>query len=216
MPRLFITERELDFVSDITKELMKDVIGQKIYYYAIRTDATAENKLYQEAIAKVFDNPIEINCLTDWQPEETKTNKWGSEKYASIEIRLHARDLNDKNITIKTGDYFSYGSVFFEMTSVSTISKIFGQVEHITGYKISGKQAREGLVKKTPLGPYQEAFKLEKNVQEEFTQQRGEQKDAFNEVTGDIRELKRKEKIENISGNKTIRKDVESSFYGDE
>ena len=30
MARLFITPRELDFISDINKEIVKDVIGQKV------------------------------------------------------------------------------------------------------------------------------------------------------------------------------------------
>ena len=33
MSRLFITQREINFISDITKEIIKDVVGQKIYYY---------------------------------------------------------------------------------------------------------------------------------------------------------------------------------------
>ena len=35
MARLFITPRELNFISDITKEIIKDVVGQKVYYYPI-------------------------------------------------------------------------------------------------------------------------------------------------------------------------------------
>ena len=38
MARLFITPREIDFISDVTKEIVKDVIGQKIYYYKVRED----------------------------------------------------------------------------------------------------------------------------------------------------------------------------------
>ena len=35
MPRLFLTPRELNLFSDINKELIKDVIGQVVYYYPI-------------------------------------------------------------------------------------------------------------------------------------------------------------------------------------
>ncbi len=35
MARLFVTPREVNFINDLTKELIKDVIGQKIYYYSI-------------------------------------------------------------------------------------------------------------------------------------------------------------------------------------
>jgi len=36
MARLFITPREIDFISDITKEVIKDVVGQKIFFYKVR------------------------------------------------------------------------------------------------------------------------------------------------------------------------------------
>ena len=35
MARLFITPREINFINDIGKEIVKDVIGQKIYYFPI-------------------------------------------------------------------------------------------------------------------------------------------------------------------------------------
>ena len=33
MARLFVGQKEIDFFSDLTKEVIKDVAGQKIYYY---------------------------------------------------------------------------------------------------------------------------------------------------------------------------------------
>ena len=35
MSRLFFSKREVDFVSDITKEFMKDIVGESIFYFAI-------------------------------------------------------------------------------------------------------------------------------------------------------------------------------------
>ena len=35
MSRLFITQREIDFISDLTKEVIKDLAGQKIYFYRV-------------------------------------------------------------------------------------------------------------------------------------------------------------------------------------
>ena len=63
MARLFITPREIDLISDITKEVVKDVVGQKIYYYPISDTKSKIHEVYQESPEKVFDNPIEINCL---------------------------------------------------------------------------------------------------------------------------------------------------------
>ena len=53
MARLFITPREMDFISDLTKEVTKDVIGQTIFYYKVREDVSEVHEIYEEAIEKV-------------------------------------------------------------------------------------------------------------------------------------------------------------------
>ena len=135
---------------------------------------------------------------------------------SSISIYLHARDLLDKDILVEEGDYFSYGTLFFEMTSVIADKNLFGQVEHITGYKVTGKQARQGQVNIRPLGPLGENIDEVDAVQEEFVQQRGLDRNSQGE-TGDIRQLQKDNKLEDpISGPQKISPDgISSSFYGD-
>lgn len=217
MARLFITPRELDLISDLTKEVIKDVIGQRIFYYAVRTDVTQVHDVYEESTEKVFDPPLELDALVEWAPGEIRTNKFGSEKFHSIEARIHAQDLIDKGLRMKMGDYFSYGSVFFEITQVVTISKIFGQVEHITGYKLMGKQAREGLIDKMVQGPTAQTLETERAVQDTFVQQRGASTNELGE-TADRRELQADGKLEApLTGPKKVSPDgINSSFYGDE
>ena len=65
MSRLFITERELNFISDLTKEVVSDVIGQKIYYYPISEIKTRTHDVYNESPEKVYDNPLEVHALVD-------------------------------------------------------------------------------------------------------------------------------------------------------
>jgi len=217
MARLFITPRELDLISDLTKEVIKDVIGQAIFYYPIRTDVTSVHDVYEESTEKVFDPPIEIDALVEWSPGEIKTTKFGNEKFHSIEARVHARDLIDKDLRMKIGDFFSYGAVFFEITQVVTISKIFGQVEHVTGYKLVGKQARDGLIDKMAQGPTAQTLETEKVSQEIFVQQRGAATNELGE-TADRRELQADGKLDApITGPKKVAPDgINSSFYGDE
>lgn len=217
MARLFITPRELDLISDLTKEVIKDVIGQVIFYYPIRTDVTSVHDVYEESTEKIFDAPIEIDALVEWSPGEIKTTKFGNEKFHSIEARVHARDLTDKDLRMKIGDFFSYGAVFFEITQVVTISKIFGQVEHVTGYKLAGKQARDGLIDKMVQGPAAQTLETEAVSQEIFVQQRGAATNELGE-TADRRELQADGKLDApITGPKKVSPDgVNSSFYGDE
>ena len=217
MSRLFITPREIDFISDLTKEVVKDVIGQKVYYYSIREDLTDIHDVYEEAPDKVFDPPIEIEAMVDWQPEEIRTNRFGMEEFSTIEVYMHNRDLIDKEINVREGDFFSYGSIFFEITSIVVDKNVFGQVEHKTGIKVTGKQARIGQIAEDPIGPTDEIYADDDAVQTLFEQQRGFKTNSQGD-TADVRQLQKDGKLEKPIPEKPAKvaeDGISSTFYGD-
>jgi hypothetical protein len=221
MSRLFVTPREIDLISDLTKEIIKDVAGQKVFYYRVREDLTDIHDVYEEAETKIFDPPIEIEARVEYLPEEIRTNQFGSESFYSINVFFHERDLIDRNIEVRTGDYFSYGDTFFEITSTIVESNVYGQIEHSIGVKATGKQARQGQIDFVPNGPTNESYSDDDAIQEEFVQQRGFTENKLGE-TGDIRALQDNGKLEEpLTGPKEISKEgkvstTESSFYGDD
>ena len=218
MARIFITPREIDFISDITKEITKDVRDQKIYYYRVREELTNIHDVYEEAPEKVFDPPIEVQAMVEWEPEEVRTNRFGAEEFYTISVYIQMRDLIDRGFEVQTGDYFSYGTIFFEITSVIVDKTIFGQIEHKTGFKIMGKQAREGQIDKFSIGPTSEDIDEEDSVQEEFVQKRGLAENRLG-PTGDKRALIEDGKLDPPDeGPAEVKKDtgsIKSSFYGD-
>ena len=191
MSRLFLSPREIDFINDLTKEVIKDVVGQKIFYYAVQVKATKIHDVYEEAMNKVFAQPIEIDARVDYQPEENRVNRFGVEDFYTIDVYLHYRDLLDKNIDVQQGDYFSYGTTFFEIVQMTYDTTIYGQIEHSMGIKIVGKQAREGQISKTPNGPTDEQYTDKGAVQETFAQQRGFAENQLGK-TDDVRSLQAK------------------------
>jgi len=221
MARLFITPREIDLISDLTKEVIKDVSGQKIFYYRVREDLTSVHDVYEESENKVFDPPIEIEARVEYQPEEIRTNKFGSESSYTIEVFLHERDMLDRNIEARSGDYFSYGDTFFEITNAVTESNVYGQIEHSIGVKITGRQARKGQIDIAPLGPTSESYTDSDAVQETFVQQRGASENSLGE-TADKRQLQEDGVLDKpLTGPKEISKKsddddplIKSSFYG--
>ena len=217
MARLFITPREIDYISDITKEITKDVIGQRIYYYRVREDVTQIHDVYEEAMDKVFDQPIEVDARVEWQQSDVRTDKFGYEEISKISVYLHYRDLIDRDFEADQGDYFAFGDNFFEITSIKQDKIIFGQVEHVTGYTLVGQQARKGLIDMLPHGPTEEIYTDSNAVQENFEQQRGFEKNSEG-VTMDKRALIENGKLDRpISGPKKVKEDgITSSFYGDE
>jgi len=190
MSRLFITPRELNFISDITKEIIKDVVGQKIYYYPISELKTKTHGVYNEALQKVYDNPIALDALVDNNfQSDTKIDKFGIDAQFKIEVYLQHRDLVDKGINVSIGDFFSFSDVFYEITERVFMRNIYGLPEHKDGVKLIGTKSREGLFKAPTLGPTDISRPESDAVQNEFHQQRGEALDANGEVTGDKRDL---------------------------
>jgi hypothetical protein len=217
MARLFITPRELDLISDLTKEVIKDVSGQKVFYYRARADMSNVNDLYQEATEKVFDPPIEMEALVEWNEYEQTSTNFGIDAKNNVKVSVHYRDLLDKGILVRAGDFFSYGSAFYEIVQAIAISKIFGQVEHITGLRLEGRYAREGLISKKPIGPTGEHFTDADSVQKVFVQQRGVASNELGE-TNDKRQLVENGVLDSpLTGPRKVSEDgVSSSFYGDE
>ena len=213
MARLFITPREIDLISDLTKEIHKDIIGQVIYYYSVRDDITKVHDVYEEAVDKIFDPPIEIDARLEWSAKEISTDRFGHHSTYNISAYLHYRDVIDRGLEIREGDYFSFGDNFFEIVSSKYDSLIFGQVEHVTGYVLMGKTARKGQIDVRPIGPTEELYTDDDAVQESFEQQRGDSK------KGDSRELVKDEVVPSPeTGAKSINKkdSIRSSFYGDQ
>ena len=217
MARLFITPREIDLISDMTKEVMKDVIGQKIYYYRVREEYSEIHDVYEEAPEKIFDQPVEIDALIEWDSSKVTTNQFGTEKYQKITVYIQARDMISKQIDLREGDYLSYSTNFFEITTIEYDQIIFGQIEYSTGWRLSCTQARVGQIDKMPVGPTSEEYSDPDAVQETFVQQRGLEENRLGK-TGDERDLIKKGKLDapekpaEVSTNADPRK-VESSFY---
>ena len=221
MARLFITPRELNLINDLSKEIVKDVVGQKIFYFPISEAKSKVHDIYEESPDKIFDEPIEIECLVKYNPQDIQTGRFGSEENYTIEAYIQSRDLLDKQIEILEGDFFSYGTLFFEVIKAPATDAIFGQIEHKRFITITGKQSRKGQFISKVFGPTSESYTDKNAVQETFVQQRGFSKNKLGE-TADVRDLQKSGVLEkSLTGPREIspRGDTTgagSSFYGDE
>ena len=218
MSRLFITQKEIDFINDTAKELVKDVIGQKIYYYPISEAKSKVHDVYEESPEKIFDNPIEIDALVKYQAQEVRTNQFGSEESYNIECYIQSKDLFDKEIEILEGDFFSYGTVFFEVIKAPITNTIFGQIENKSFITVTGKQSRKRQFLSKVFGPKGIQYTEDDAVQSKFAQQRGFASNSNGE-TEDVRDMVKNGVLEKpLTQPKEVntKKSSRSSFYDED
>jgi len=144
MPRLFVTQREIDFFNDIGKEVVKDIIGQQIIYWPVSTLKTKIHPVYNEAVKRIFENPIRVDALVGQPTWETRITQFGPEQINKLEVFIQARDLAQKSVEVSEGDYFTYGQEAYEIVGAVKMNNFFGQVEHEIGFKITGLLAKAG------------------------------------------------------------------------
>jgi hypothetical protein len=176
--------------------LMRDVSGQRIFVYSISETRTRGSKTYDEAVHKVFDDPIEIEALVDVPQWETQNALFSPDQVAKLAVYIHYRDMVERGVQLKVGDYFSYGTIMYEMVNVNPIKPIFGQAEHVDGYVVNGVRARQGTFDQKNLhGPLGEQFTDPGANQDIFVQQRGLAENRFG-GTADVHDLQRRGVLE--------------------
>lgn len=187
MARLFVGPREIQFINDTTKELIKDVVGQVIHYFPISSIKSDTHSVYNESLKKIFENPIKIPALVGQPSYASKTTNFGPDIEAKIEVMIQFRDLLDKNIVLSEGDFFSYDDYLYEILTFAALNNIFGLAEYTTAWKITARSARLSQLELPNLPPP----RLSPNdIQKYFEQQRGLPVGSDGEPTGDVREMR--------------------------
>lgn len=189
MGRLFVGPRELRFISDITKELIKDTIGNFILYYPISELKTKVHSVYDESVRKIFDNPIKLDAIVDSRFQDaTKISGFGADAKYKIDVFLQYRDLVEKGLDPVVGDFFQFSDIFYEIVERVVEGNIYGLPEHKRSVKLVGNKARQGQFDAILRGPTDIKYKDQDAVVTDFEQQRGE-RDSSLGPSGDTREL---------------------------
>jgi hypothetical protein len=157
MSRLFVTNREIVLINDLTKELVKDIVGQKIFYFPVSEIKTRVHDVYNESPEKIFDNPIEIDALVDQQEWSPKIDQFGYDLDVKLKVYIQRKDLLDKKIQPSQGDFFTYGDVIYEVTQLVFMKNIYGQIEHYDGVQLTATNSRISQANVKFFGPTNQA-----------------------------------------------------------
>lgn len=193
MSRLFITEREQQFINDLTKEFVKDVVGQYIVYYPVSTMKTNVDVIYDEAVEKIFNNPIKIDALVGQVERENTFDKFGVyQNKGSLEVFIQYRDLLDKNLSLSIGDFFVYGNHTYEVQDLIQQKNIFGQEDHYVNWLIKANMV---MASQFDINVFNKLiadsrFFKDKLGNKSFEQQRGLAETEAQGETGDVRQIR--------------------------
>ena len=146
-PPLFLGEKERNLVKQVNDELIENIIGQQILYYAIDLETTNFNTTYGEAIVKNFLPPIRVYALVERNTYGTTyLDSMGLDKDYSVTVSFHKRRLEqDQDLFVREGDFILYGDIYYEIMTLETPQHLFGQIEHLFEIKAVCKKARKGL-----------------------------------------------------------------------
>lgn len=178
----------MDFIHHITKEVIADVVGEVVYYFSVSREKSRVHDVYDEAIKKVFEDPIKLDALVDWQRAVPRADQFGTEQGRTLKVYIQSHDLITKGIEVREGDFISYGPQFYEITAAISMRNIYGRVEFTDGIELVCEEARASQFAAKVLGPTSEAFSDTDAIRETFVQQRGFSKNSEG-PTGDKREL---------------------------
>lgn len=129
MARKFITEKEIAYIDRINKELIQDFVGQEILYYAINTEVTNTHRLYNESIEKTWYSPVRINARVTYDSNQVSTTMFGIDTKFNVEVYFHNKELEERNVEPRTGDFLEFGQMIYEITSVTLPQLVYGQIE---------------------------------------------------------------------------------------
>jgi len=162
-------------MADISKEFIKDIVGQYIVYFSVSILKTQVHPVYDEAVEKIFENPIKLDVLANQPERSAKWDLFGTEGDTSLELYVQTRDLIDKGVSVSSGDFFIYGDEVYEVMNAIDTDNIYGQAEYDKTIKVTGKLSRIGqfdIDSFKELLSQSETFKTSQ-LEKTFVQQRG-------------------------------------------
>ena len=109
---LFGTARDASLVRHIGRELVNNIIEQQVGYYKIDLTKTTSNMYGESNGAKIFYDPVLVNCLIERSAQEWSTDSFGPDVKRNIQLRFLRDDLRGYELSIELpegGRGFQYG-----------------------------------------------------------------------------------------------------------
>jgi len=138
---LYGENRDVSLFRHLNRELINNIIEQKVGYYKLNLDKTQSN-IYGESVTKTYNDPVLLNCLIERGDTDPKTDELGMDVTRNMKFRflrddLAGIDLSTElgadgrgftyNIVPEVGDVILWNNDFYEVNNANENQLIVGK-----------------------------------------------------------------------------------------
>jgi hypothetical protein len=138
---LYGANRDISLFRHLNRELLNNIIEQKVGYYKLNLDKTQSN-IYGESVKKTYNDPVLLNCLIERGDTDPKTDELGMDVTRNMKFRflrddLAGIDLSTElgadgrgftyNIVPEVGDVILWNNDFYEVNNANENQLIVGK-----------------------------------------------------------------------------------------
>lgn len=124
---LYGESRDISFFRYISRELVNNVIDQKVGYYKINLEKTTSNIYGESNGQKFYNDPILINCLIKRGNQEFSEDKLGIDQQRRNIIKFLKDDLRDISLIPEIGDIYIWNEDYYEIDEIIENQLIVGK-----------------------------------------------------------------------------------------